>query len=441
MEAGDEVRIYCEGTEVGRVTVGHENTLVFHYSTGWLESDQRFPLSMVMPLSPKALGHSAVDPWLANLLPEGDALTAISNALGMDSCDTLPTLCSVGGDTAGALSINDPSVQSNWRYIPLADWYGGTEEEALERHLEHLSSQPFFAGEKDIRIVLSGDQPKSTLTVLDEGGFPCLDFPGPNRQLAIPAAGAPSTIVLKTSNPSMDGDVEIEAYCLALASLVGIPTAKARIMVVNERKALAVIRYDRRIGADGLIRRVHQEDLAQANMMYPSRKFGMGPVKGVDIKGLLATRRFLSYEETQKLVDQLVFRVLTADRDLHAKNCSLLLEDETTLAPLYDCTSSLLGGRAEQFGGEEGVESVKQRLQDVAREDWDQIAPSAGVSPVDLKCRIQELSDEFVRSRNEAVDIVANQAGVSITAVEHISRLVEENALAVASRTRTRSNL
>ncbi len=305
----NEARIYYEENEVGRIVIADNGALEFRYDASWLLAKDSFPLSVTMPLGPEAFGDSVVAPWLANLLPEGDLLASVARALGLSSSDALPILRAIGGDTAGAISVSSPSVRSKWKYIPLTERYGGTEEEALEHHIQDVERKPFLVGEEGIRISLAGGQQKTALAVLDDDGAPCLEFPGQGRRLAIPASGAPSTIVIKPNNPLLLGDVESEAYCLELARIVGIPAAKVRILRVNNRNALAVIRYDRRKMPDGSIKRLHQEDFAQTNGIFPAQKYERGLLRGLNMEGLLSTRVHLPPVERLRLLDQLIYRI------------------------------------------------------------------------------------------------------------------------------------
>ena len=54
-----------------------------------------------------------------------------------------------------------------------------------------------------------------------------------------------------------------EAFCLAVGRHMGVSVAGADVLRIPD-PILVVERYDRHVEGDGRIRRVHQEDMAQA---------------------------------------------------------------------------------------------------------------------------------------------------------------------------------
>ena len=91
--------------------------------------------------------------------------------------------------------------------------------------------------------------------------------------------------------------------------------------------------------------RIHQEDLAQALGVYPSRKYqnegGPGPA---DIARLLyrAMPPRIAEGAVRSFADALIWNWIIVGTDAHAKNYSLLLaNDQVRLAPLYDIASAL----------------------------------------------------------------------------------------------------
>lgn len=434
MAVTDQVTIFYEQFSVGKINVHDDGTLSFSYDPRWLATKSSFPLSVTMPLTEREYPDQIVTPWLANLLPEEQQLLTLSRALGLSSTDALAILREIGGDTAGAISIGEPSEKAAWAYHPITSYYGTENpQQALSAHFKDLGQRPFMAGEDGVRLSLAGGQQKTALALLDAEGDPKLGLPKTGDQLAIPMSGAPSTLIIKPDNPNLPGIVENEAYCLTLAKLIGIAVADVSIIDVGHRTALAVARYDRTTRKDGTLRRLHQEDFAQANTIFPDQKYEQGTVAGLDLNRLLLTARHLPAQDALTLQDQVIFNILVANTDAHAKNYSMLLGGGTSMAPLYDVSTVLHWDHVNQYHAQK-LAGRKRKPGDMARRHWERIADAAGFSPRGIRLRVQELVDAMVAKRVEAVEDVCAHAGAERGMVEHLAALIEGNALRIAGR-------
>lgn len=439
MAVVDRVEVFYEQFVVGVTSVHDTGALSFVYDPRWLETIGAFPLSVTLPLLSTKYEDASITPWLANLLPEEQQLLTLSRALGLSSTDALAILREIGGDTAGAISIGQPSVRADWSYTTLQNHYGrSTEEEALSRHFDDLGHRPFMVGEDGVRLSLAGGQKKTALAVLDENGVPKLGLPSDSDRLAVPKSGAPSTIIIKPDNPTLPGIVENEAYCLTLAAMIGIPAVDCVIVQAGDRTALAVARYDRKLRGDGSVRRLHQGDFAQANGIYPGQKYEQGTVAGLTLDQLLGTGEHLPPSEALKLQDQVIFNILIANTDAHAKNYSMLLAGERTLAPLYDVSTVLQWDHVNQYHAQK-IAGRKRKPGDTDRRHWDRIAEVAGLNARGVRLRVQELVDAMVANRVEATDRIASQSGATAAMVKQVAEDVETNALRIAGRLEDRT--
>ena len=428
------IPVYYDQFVVGQISVETDGTLGFRYEPRWLATTGAFPLSLSMPLRAGPFLDTLIAPWLANLLPEEQQLVALSRTLGLSASDSLAILREIGGDTAGAISIGAPSLRADWSYRTLTDWYQVQDpSRALSLHFVDLGLRPFMAGADGIRLSLAGGQKKSALAVLDREGRPKLGPVGPDDALAVPTHGAPSTIIIKPDNPNLPGIDENECYCMTLAGLIGIPVATTQIIAFENRTALAVTRYDRDVRTDGSIRRLHQEDFAQANSLFPGQKYEQGTVPGLTMTGLLETGRHLPPAESLKMLDQVIFNILVANTDAHAKNYSMILTGGPTMAPLYDVSSVLMWDHVNQHHAQK-LAGRKRKPGDMDRRHWDLIANEAGLGARGVRLRVQELIDAMVGSRVAATATVAGQPGATAGIVEEIAALVEGNALRIAGR-------
>ncbi|MBI1400041.1 type II toxin-antitoxin system HipA family toxin [Hyphomonas sp.] len=432
------VPVWFDSLHVGDVTVAEDGALGFAYTSAWLATQGAFPLSLTLPLRQAPYPSDVISPWLANLLPEEEQLSILTRSLGLDRSDTLAILNEIGGDTAGALSFGAPCERAAWTYTPLTEFYQEADPEAaLERHFDDLQQRPFLVGEDGVRLSLAGGQKKSALAVLDASGTPVLRVPADGDVLAVPRHGAPSTLILKPDNPILPGIVENETYCLRLAQAVGIPAAEASILPAGKRKAICVLRYDRRIGRSGALQRVHQEDFAQANGIPPGRKYERGTRPGPDLATLLRTGRHLPPTDALSLLDQTIFNILAANTDAHAKNYSLLLPvgSEPRLAPLYDVSTVLTWPNVVQYFAQ-NIAGKRRKPSDLGAHHWDAIAVTVSYRPADVRERVREIVDQCVAQRAGVTKAVKALPGSAAGYVEQAAGCVEENALRIAGRLR-----
>lgn len=133
----------------------------------------------------------------------------------------------------------------------------------------------------------------------------------------------------------------------------------------------------------------------------------------------------------------MIYNILVANTDAHAKNYSILLGTEPAMAPLYDVSSVLHWDHVNQYHAQK-IGGRKRKPADTDRRHWDRIAAEAGLNARGLRLRVQELVDAMVARRMEATRIVSDQPGASAEMVEHVAGLIEQNALRIAGRLKDR---
>lgn len=430
------VPIWFDDLAVGQVDVAADGYLSLRYAERWLQTTGAFPLSVTMPLRAAPYPSDVISPWLANLLPEEEQLQVLTRSLGLDQADVLAVLSEIGGDTAGALSFGASTDRALWAYKPLTNLYDTADPRlALECHFEDLGRRPFLVGEEGVRQSLAGGQKKSALAVLGPDGAPVLRLPQEGDVLAIPLNGAPSTLIVKPDNPNLPGITENEVWCLRMAQVIGIEAAKATILQSSKRTAIGVLRYDRRVGRSGQLLRLHQEDFAQANGLPPGRKYERGTLPGLDLKTLLETGRRVSATDALALLDQVIFNILVANTDAHAKNYSLILPVEAAprLAPLYDVSTVLSWPHVVKTYAQ-SIDGKKRNPDMVAGRHWEAIAREIGYRPTDVKNRVQQIVDAMVANRAQVTAAVTALPGATEGYVVQTAEAVEENALRMAGR-------
>lgn len=298
----------------------------FTYEPDYLTSTTPVPLSVSLPLKADVHQGAAVRNWFCNLLPEGGVRDAITARLRIPPGDDFALLSAIGGECAGAVSIqpSGPTVERSQQ-----------DEGDLETLL-HLQGEDAGEGAwallaTPLRLSLAGAQDKMAV-IAEPGGR--LRLPGPDEL---------STHILKPDSRRFRGLRDLEAFGLALARAIGLQVAPARPMNVAGRAALLIERYDRAMEG-GRIQRLHQEDVCQAlgypgEMKYESRG---GP--GLARCSALIRQLALGPTAVQGLLDWVIFNALIGNADAHAKNLALLSDRQghRRLAPFYDLVPTVV---------------------------------------------------------------------------------------------------
>ncbi len=176
-------------------------------------------------------------------------------------------------------------------------------------------ARPLLAGEKGLRLSLAGAQSKVPVILVDGA-------------VALPAPGQPTTHILKPPIARFTATPENEAFVMRLAAAIGLDVAPVEPRVVRDRPYLLVERYDRAVGADGQVRRIHQEDFCQALGVPPETKYASEG--GPTFKDCFALLRRIAERpavDVLKLLDAVIFNAIAGNADAHGKNFSILYSD------------------------------------------------------------------------------------------------------------------
>lgn len=376
--------VWWGDAQVGSLVQDRHGDLSFRYGAGWLANPVGRAISRSLPLREASFDRRECRPFFGGLLPEESQRTGAAGALGVSPANEFALLDRLGGDVAGALSLlhegeEPPSSAPLGHAQPL-------DEAAFAAILEQLPRRPLLAGEEGLRLSLAGAQAKLPVVLID--GRP-----------ALPSPGQPTTHIVKPEIPRFPGSVANEAWCMALASRVGLDVAPAEAREANGRPYLLVTRYDREL-RDERIARVHQEDACQALAVSPERKYAAegGPA----FRDLFAlTRDYVRTPATDvlKLVDAAIFNLAIGNADAHGKNFSFLLDARgPRLAPLYDLLSTIawpeLSSRLAMRLGRAGT------VEELDCEAWTRFAADAGVTLPFLRRRVTALTAALERSND-----------------------------------------
>lgn len=306
-------------------------------------------LSCSLPLGTGRLDASV---FCNGLLPEGQHRQAMASLARVASIDTYHLLARFGRDVAGALVIGGPP-QGQGSVEPYTD-------ETLAAEIAELPERPLGLHD-DSELSVAGIQNKLLLVRLDDGAW------------GRPVHGEPSTHILKLDDPRHPGLVDAEASCLRIAHAVGLTTIDPELVTIGDQRCLIVERFDR-MTVDGVVRRIHQEDICQALARDPEAARGRGKYERyggpslVEVADLLETWGAEPLRELRQLLRATTFNVAIGNADAHGKNLALLHPDyrSVTLAPLYDTIPTVLWPKlrtttAMKIGAKEKINTIKVR--------------------------------------------------------------------------------
>lgn len=368
--------VYMHSHLVGHLIQDDGGQMAFTYDASWLSRADAHALSHSLPLRKKSFKQKECRGFFGGILPEEANRQTIAKILGISNRNDFAMLEQIGGECAGAITFTPEGTalpDANTMYRDISD-------DELYSILEELPRQPLMAGSEGVRLSLAGAQDK--IAVRYEGG-----------QISIPLGNAPSTHILKPMIKDYAGLVFNEAFCMNLATVSGLNTAKTIIGRTNDKDYLLIERYDRTIADTGNIERLAQEDFCQALGIPSEIKYQSEGGPGLrDCFSLLRGASSLPAIDLNALLDAVIFNFVIGNHDAHAKNFSLLRQADgtTRFAPLYDLISTvfypeLSAKMAMDIGGEAKSSSILPA-------HLEQLADEAGLGKALVRGRVRELT-------------------------------------------------
>ena len=284
---------------------------------------------------------------------------------------------------------------------------------------------------RDSRSTLPGFQPK--LLVLRIGDA-----------WAQPHGAMHSTHILKPQVTQRATRLVDEYYAHLLARRAGLAGFASELLEAEGVAFLAIERYDRVAGPDGLVELVHQEDMAQAlGLDWQSTAVKFQNVNRPDNPSHASAARIAQLLSTiprgsgvvNSWVRRFIFSLMLGDNDAHAKNIALLhTKQGTSLAPVYDAVPSLFQRDMIDEGfrmafSVNGSFDHRQVTRDLLVDEvtaWPSMTPTRAASQVDAAIALSAeavtavpppggLSDGLVDKLHSTVErlIAGDQIGVS----------------------------
>jgi serine/threonine-protein kinase HipA len=348
------------------------------------------------------------------LLPEGQHREAMASLARVASMDTYHLLARFGRDVAGALVIGDPPETGQGSIEPYT-------AETFAAEIAELPNRPLGLHD-DSELSVAGIQNKLLLVRLEDGTW------------GRPVHGQPSTHILKLDDPRHAGLVDAEASCLRIARAIGLTTIDPELVTVGDQRCLIVERFDR-VTVDGVVKRIHQEDICQALARDPEAARGRGKYEKhggpslIEIAELLETWGAEPLAELRQLLRVTTFNVAIGNADAHGKNIALLHPDyrSVTLAPLYDTIPTVLwpslrATTAMRIGAKDKINTIKVKDLLVEARRWRLPDDQAAQVVVEILDQIRAVVSE--------VDVLPE---VRRLVVERIDQITDTSASASAS--------
>lgn len=412
------LNVWWDGRIVGQFTQDRHGDIGFAYTEAWLDDEKALPLSASLPKRPERFSRRECRPFFGGLLPEESQRLVAAQALGVSPANDFALLDRLGGDVAGALQLL-PEDQEPVTTGPITGQRPAYLDDAeIVRILDALPTRPLLAGQEGLRLSLAGAQSKVPLVLID-------------GQLALPVPGQATTHILKPPIARFPGTTENEAFVMKLAAAIGLDVAPVEARSANGRPFLLVERYDRFRDADGVVRRIHQEDFCQALSVPPETKYASeGGPTFKDCFELLRRVAERPSTDIAKLLDAVIFNLIVGNADAHGKNFSILYDDQgPRMAPLYDLLSTvtypdLSPKMAMRIG-------KRATLADMDADGWQAFSKETGVGLLLVRRRVRELTDVTGDAIPRLSEDMSPLAADSVT-LNHVAALIAERAKLVA---------
>jgi len=385
-----ELAVWWDGRVTGSLGLDSNGDMQFAYDPEWLSEPAAPALSFSLPKRREPFGRRECQPFFGGILPEEGQRIAIARALGVSAENEFRLLEHLGGEVAGALTLLPAGEKP---LLPSTAPPDLLDDAHLLQLLDRLPIRPMLAGEGGLRLSLAGAQSKLPVLVID-------------GEVALPAPGQPTSHILKPPIARFEGTTENEFFCMTLAAVIGLDVAPVEMRMVEGRSFLLIERYDRTRDATGHLKRLHQEDFAQALGIPSQRKYASegGPTFANSF-GLLRRGATRPARDILKLLDAAIFNLIIGNADAHAKNFSLLHRDGAiVLAPLYDLLSTVVypdlsPKLAMKIAGKATLDEIEPR-------HWGNFAGEVGLAVPYVQRRVKELG--------EAVTLQVNLPGSAL---------------------------
>ncbi|MHB8707359.1 MAG: HipA domain-containing protein [Desulfuromonadales bacterium] len=410
------LHVYIDAAKVGVLN----GEYFFTYEPRWLESKEPIPLSLSLPLQIEPFPPEASKAFFSNLLPEGQLRDHFASKHRVSPDDDFWLLAALGGDCAGALTLYPGGPDYAFEEKP-PSYRPFTSDELRQLLDEAYIMDPSFLGEAErTRLSLAGVQDKLPVAILGE-------------TISLPLDGSPSTHILKPPNHRFPTLVENEAFCMALARVMGLQVPNTSMLKIGEKNLVYLIeRYDRQVDKSGGLVKIHQEDFCQATGKPYRLKYEEKGGPGFHDCFQIVGRCRNPLADRIKLLNLAIFNYLICNADCHAKNTSVLYDSgpNPSLAPFYDlvCTGiypQLSSQLTMAIGG-----SYDPR--EITAKSWADFAEQAGIrSSKPVMDTLRKMATALPGKAAEVAESMTAQYGESRAYPQIVEKITQRAAVAI----------
>ncbi len=406
MMVSKRLSVYLHDSLAGHLWLDDTHRFSFQYAPGYLKNSDAVSLSLSLPLKEEPYVNDTARPFFSNLLPEGEIRSLIAKIKQISEQNDFKLLEAIGGECAGAVSIvpEHTTLSSKSDYTILS-------EQDVKHMIEENAVRPVLIVRDELRLSLAGAQNKIPI-YFDSGRF------------YLTSGIAPSSHIMKPHSPHFVDIVQNEYFCMKLAEAVQLPVPRSFIWEGKTHISYIVERYDRIKAKNGIVNRLHQEDLCQALGCMPDQKYENegGP-------SLSDCCRVIEKVSSHPILDKLalakwmIFNFLIGNADAHGKNLSLIQERNGSirLAPFYDLVSTgvypeISKKMAMKIGRETRFDWVMER-------HWQQMADHLDLKFSYLKQLLKGLCEKLEEVTPKIADEIVSEYN-SETTIKKICKII-----------------
>jgi len=379
------------------VLTDENNIWSFQYVDSWLDFSDNFDLSPALPCTKELiLDGSSTRPvqwFFDNLLPEEGARDLLSKEAKIDIADVFGLLEYYGKESAGAITLLKEGEEL------ITGEEKSLDDDVLSERIKNLPVVS-LASNSAKRMSLAGAQHK--LAVIYRGG-----------KLYEPIGNTLSTHILKPDHSQPEHyphSVANEWFVMTLANSVGLSVPKVHMKTVPENVYI-IDRFDRHIGKDGILIRVHTLDACQVLTVQHGMKYSQSTL--ANLNKLISFCRNKAVTR-QRIFTWNLFNTLIGNGDAHLKNLSVLChKGGMELSPHYDLVCTSIYEKDNKWGAAELSWEIgkAKRFEDVTRQDMLEFGKA-----IDLKERfVNRTMDKMVAQISQNADEIITQLVDEIT--------------------------